>query len=410
MKKKLLSALVLLICLSLLAACGAPATTGGGDTAAPPSGNGGNGADSDLPPVIIGTTMPLTGTQANPGNDALRGIQLAIMHINAAGGMNGHPVELIAYDSQGIPEEAVRGVTRLIEVDNISFMIGDTISSCLLAAGNIINDSRILTIGTGLSPTWMEQGWEYIWRACVNNGRTMPVAAQTAFDMGIRTMGVMHGQDDANMSAWVAFDEAGSAIGLTFPTVESYVEGDTDFSGQIARIIATNPDAVLLSSHGPTMGAFLRQLRAQGFNGIVFVKETFTTDSIDQAGPASDGVVFIYPYVTYNSPDEASDPLMIAFLEAFLAEFGQMPIQEHAYRAYDSMMVLAHAANLAGSNETEAVMAALGTVSGFRALVGYLDFTNGDREGVGGQIGGFAVIGGRYVPLEDWDHVAFMNQ
>ena len=371
------------------------------------------GASAASTPLVIGTTQPLTGTQANPGNDALRAIQLAVKQINARGGMNGQRVELIVYDSQGIPEEAVKVVTRLIEVDKIDIMIGDLISSCLLAAGNIINDNKMLTIGTGLSPTWMEQGWEYIWRACVNNGRTMPVAAQTAYNMGIRSMGVMHGQDDANMSAWLAFREAGEKIGLTFTTAETYVEGDTDFSGQIAKILNTRPDAILMSSHGPTMGAFLRQLRAQGYSGIVFVKETFTTDSIEQAGRASDGVVFIYPYVTYNSPEECDDPLLRTFLEEFLAEYGQMPIQEHAYRAYDSMSVLFAAAEKAGSNETAAIMEALKTIDNFQALVGILDFTRGDREGLHGDIGGFVILDGKYVPLEDWvaqdGHLPFMN-
>jgi len=395
---KRLFAIVLILSLGLsLAACGntsstqsaAPVTDGASDT-------------SETTPLIIGTTQPLTGTQANPGNDALRAIQLAVKQINEKGGMNGQPVELIVYDSQGIPEEAVKVVTRLIEVDKIDIMIGDTISSCLLAAGNIINDNKMLTIGTGLSPTWMDQGWEYIWRACVNNGRTMPVAAQTAYDMGIRTMGVMHGQDDANMSAWLSFKEAGENIGIEFTTAETYVEGDTDFSGQVTKILNTKPDAILMSSHGPTMGAFLRQLRAQNYTGIVFVKETFTTDSIEQAGPASDGVVFIYPYVTYTSPDKCTDPLLRAFLEDFYGEFGQMPIQEHAYRAYDSMNVLFAAAEKAGKNDTESIMEALKTIDDFQALVGTLDFTKGDREGLSGNIGGFVVLDGEYVSLESW--------
>jgi branched-chain amino acid transport system substrate-binding protein len=169
-----------------------------------------------------------------------------------------------------------------------------------------------------------------------------------------------------------------------------------------------------MSSHGPTIGAFLRQLRGQGYNRIVFVKETFTTDSIQQAGPACDGVVFIYPYVTYNSPDECDNPLLRTFLEEFLKEFGQMPIQEHAYRAYDSMSVLFAAAEKAGSNETAAIMEALKTISDFKALVGTLDFTKGDREGVSGEIGGFVVLGGKYVPLEGWvaqgSHLSFMKK
>jgi branched-chain amino acid transport system substrate-binding protein len=117
--------------------------------------------------------------------------------------------------------------------------------------------------------------------------------------------------------------------------------------------------------------------------------------------------------VTYNSPDECDEPLLRTFLEEFLAEFGQMPIQEHAYRAYDSMSVLFAAAKKAGSNETAAIMEALKTIENFPALVGTLDFTKGDREGVSGDIGGFVILNRKYVPLEAWvaqgGHLPFLN-
>jgi branched-chain amino acid transport system substrate-binding protein len=61
----------------------------------------------------------LTGTSALSGQMQERGARLAIEAINAKGGINGRLLELVVYDDQGTPENAVTAVTRLIEVDKV---------------------------------------------------------------------------------------------------------------------------------------------------------------------------------------------------------------------------------------------------------------------------------------------------
>ena len=181
MKKFLSIFMVFAICFSLVA-CGTTNNTSSGNTT---NGNtstngetgGETGGETTGDPLLIGTFQPLTGTNAEIGENQVNGQQLAINQINANGGLNGQMLEMITYDSQGVPEEAVKACQRLVEVDGIDFMMGDLISSNMLATGEYLNENQILTFGTGLSSTWMEQGWEYVWRAGVNNGTTMPLLA-----------------------------------------------------------------------------------------------------------------------------------------------------------------------------------------------------------------------------------------
>ena len=357
---------------------------------------------SSAKPLVIGTSQPLSGTNAAIGQEQINGAMLAIKQINERGGLNGQQVELISYDDQGIPEEAVKITSKLVEVDKVDLIMGSLISSNMLACGNYINENKILCIGTGLSNTWMEQGWEYVWRACVNNGATMPVLAQKVYDMGVRSVGVLHGQDDANASAFKAFADKAESLGMTISTEETYVEGDSDFSGQIAKILNTNPDAVLMSSHSSAQGSFIKQLRALGYTGLALCKEPFTIEAIDLAGSASDNVAFIYPYVTYASIDDCDNPQMKQFLEEYVAEFGYLPTHDCAYRGYDTISVLAAAAEKAGSNKSDDIIEALKTIDHFEALVGTLDYTVGDREGLHGDINGFIVLDNKYVDLDSW--------
>ncbi len=95
------------------------------------------------------------------------------------------------------------------------------------------------------------------------------------------------------------------------------------------------------------------------------------------AGDASNGFAFAYPYLTYTNVEDCDDPAVRAFLEAYQAEFGTLPVSDCAYRAYDSMTVLRAALEAAGSTDGEAVKNAVGTLSGIPTLAGLQDFTKG---------------------------------
>ena len=69
--------------------------------------------------IKIGCPQPLTGTNALVGDSAVKGAQLAAKEINEAGGILGKQVEVIVYDDQASPEEAVKIATKLIEVDQV---------------------------------------------------------------------------------------------------------------------------------------------------------------------------------------------------------------------------------------------------------------------------------------------------
>ncbi|MXY64110.1 MAG: ABC transporter substrate-binding protein, partial [Gammaproteobacteria bacterium] len=63
--------------------------------------------------VKIGFNAPLTGFAAADGNSALIGAQLGVEQINAAGGINGAPMELVVYDDQASPKEAAPLAVKL---------------------------------------------------------------------------------------------------------------------------------------------------------------------------------------------------------------------------------------------------------------------------------------------------------
>ena len=209
MKKRL--ALVLASAMFLLSACGGGSTSTATteapgksqapqETTAPAAGTKETAAPAAGEVIRIGCPQPLTGTNALVGDTTVKAAQLAVKQINASGGLLGRQVELVVYDDQASPEEAVKIATKLIEVDKVDMVCGSLISSCVLASGQFFEEAKIPCIGTGLSSTWMQQGWDYVFRACPNAGMGMPALAGYMKNLGITKIAIFQGQDDSSAS------------------------------------------------------------------------------------------------------------------------------------------------------------------------------------------------------------------
>ena len=411
MKMKKLLAIVLVLCMAVgLAAC---AATAGSDNQsnnqnAQQSTNDSTGNNGSTTVVetgdtyIIGCPQPLTGTNAQPGECALNAAKLAAKQINENGGINGKKVQVLSYDDQGLPEEAVKLATRMVQADGVQAIIGSCISSCVLSSGKIYNDAKIPTFGTGTSPTWMAEGWEYVFRACQNNDFALPLVVNKLKELGVTKTAIFAGQDDAAVAGVNTFTDLCKEAGIEITTSESYAEGNTDFSGQVAKIINSNPQVVFISTFGPTQPLIVKQLRQFGYNGLCFTKDLYQVDALNVAGAASNGIAFAYPYLTYSSADECDDPFIKDFLTAYEAEYGTVPVSDCAYRAYDSMLVLKAACEAAGSTDGEAVAKAVAGLSGVQTLAGQQDFTQGDGEGLH-EFNIFVIDNEKYMTWDNWE-------
>ena len=369
------------------------------------------GDDKDA--FVVGAPNPLTGVNANAGIDGVNATKLAAEQINAEGGLLGHEVKVVGYDDQGTPEEAVKIASKMIEVDHVDAVIGSVISSCVLASAAALNDAGIVTFGTGTSPTWMAKDWPYVFRACANNDFTLPILVDFWDDLDIKSVAIFAGQDDASAAASDTVQQLSKDVGIDVVDVESHMDGDTDFSGQCAKIISSNPGVVFLATYGSTQPLIIKQLRQYGYKGLIFTKDLLQTDSIGIAGTASDYVGFAYPYLTYADIEECDDEDIKAFLEAYYDAYGELPNTDTAYRAYDSMMVLKAAAEKADSVDGEAIRAAVNEITDLKGLGGTFDYSVGDREGLH-DCAIYVVLDESYVLFDKWiesgDYDAWLNQ
>jgi branched-chain amino acid transport system substrate-binding protein len=370
------------------------------------------GGSKDAPAggeFVIGAYLQLTGSNAVPGDAARRGIELAIEHINANGGFNGATVKAVYYDTTGSPEEAGKIVRQMLLDRKVNAVIGSINSNECTIVTPIMEQDEILHFGLGTSATWMENKTadfdyskaKWTFRASANNNRIAPQDVDLIQQLGYKSVAIMNTTDATGKSTADTFEEACKAKGITVGTREECSENDTDFSGQISKIIASNSDCVFMSLIGNIFGPFVKQLRNAGYKGLIGCKECFSPQYMDAAGiENSDYIFFAYPYVTYTDIKDCEIPIMKDFLTNFLKANGALPKHEGAYRGWDTMMSLWQASKIAKSNDKTALRDAMKQVK-ISGLGGPLDFTKGDREGYS-EFYNFMLVRGINFVLDDW--------
>ncbi len=402
MKKILV--IVLALMLLCVTACSAPTgsdkSSGGAaaaKTAAGSSASAGGGEE-----FRISTYLQLSGNNAEAGNNAKNGIDLAVKHVNDNGGFNGATVVVTHYDTTGSTEEAVKIVQKVIENKNADAIIGSVNSNEVSACNSYINEAEIYHFGLGTSATWMEdQSMIWTFRASANNNRIAPLDVDMILDLGFKNCAIISGTDDTGKSTADAFQAAAVEKGLEITTRQECDTADTDFSGQITQILATDPDIIFMSLIGDTFGPFTKQLRNMGYKGMLSAKECFSTAYQEVAGHEnSNYIAFVYPYVPYNVVEECTIPYMKTMLEKYVAEFGKCPTHESAYRGWDTMMAMWEASKIAGKNDDDSLRQATHKVK-IDGLGGTLDYTKGDREGYSAFYS-FILVDGKNIVLDDW--------
>ena len=391
--KKMLSLLLTLVLALSLVGCGNSSSSG--DTSSTDDDTSG-GTASDV--IKVGLYTPLTGTSALVGTQEQMGVDLAVKQLNEAGGVNGKQIEVIAYDDQFNAETAVKVVTRLTQTDHVNAIIGSMSSANILATADIVEDAQVLEIGCGTSPTWTNAGYDYVFRGTQNAASFNTGIVELLTTMGVQRLGTMISSTEYATTGWAEVKQQLEDTDIEVVVETDYMAGDTDFTGQITRILNADVDGVLLYGATEDYGIECKQLRQLGYDGYIYGSETFAaTDVREVAGDAANGVLFACGYVIPDSIEDAATEEEKAFLEAFVEEYGEMPVSDTAYRGYDSMMLLAKVFETAASMDGPDLQEALLNVD-YTGIGGKFDYSDGSGDGLEG-CNLFAIVDGKNVPF-----------
>ena len=319
--------------------------------------------------IRIGFNAPLTGFAAADGNSALIGAQLGVEQVNAAGGINGSPMELVVYDDQASPKEAAPLAVKMTTQDEVTAGISGSYSGSTRAAATIFQENAIPYISAYAVHPDITRAGDYVFRTSFMGEVQGRAGAKLIGDvMGLKRVAMITLNNDFGKSLATGFKEKAGDFGIEITGESEYSIKDREFGPIVAKVKADNPDAIYASGYFFTAGPLVRQIRSAGITAPVIGQEGYDSQKfIEIAGPDAEGVI-----ITTSLDRDSSNPITQAFIKGFEEKAGY-PTDMVAASAHTAVLVMAEALKKAGAGDGAALRQAIAE-SSVDASTGHISF------------------------------------
>lgn len=288
---------------------------------------------ADPEPINVGFFAHLSGPFAEYGASFKNAIELYLDQVKEAGGIEGHPVNLLVEDDRNSPQEAATVARKIAGTPNVVLAIGSWSTTSSLAAAPVFTEAKIPQISpTSSHPDFSKQS-EYQFRQNNTDDNLAVYNADTILGkLGVKKVVIPYSQDDWGVYTGKATAKAVEDAGGEVLLLEGVQPGSRDFRPFISKVKALEPEGVFLALPYQEASIFIQQLRQAGIDipvggGIPLTSPKF----IELAGEAGEGTVLHTIFF-------AGDPDQKEFVDAYKAKYGRNPDQ-FAALAYDAIGV-----------------------------------------------------------------------
>jgi branched-chain amino acid transport system substrate-binding protein len=306
--------------------------------------------------IRIGVITSLTGTQAAFGQAHKHGYTIAVNDINAKGGVLGHPVEVLFYDDQSKPDQAVQGVAKLVDQDHVPIILGSYASETTRAIIPRATQKGIpLIIPTATADNVMETGSPWIFRICAGANAYAAAMADFLKNNGApKTMAIVYENTNFGQANAKAMKDAAPKVGINVVDEEAYQAASPDYKALLQRVVASNPEVVYFASYLLDATALMRQSEQVSLNPkwIAAAGTGFSAAEFPTAKGA--GKYAEYTFSVSQWLPQAKWAGSKEFDEAYMKLAGTHAAY-HGMQAYTALVVAAAAINNAKSDKPQAI-------------------------------------------------------
>jgi branched-chain amino acid transport system substrate-binding protein len=336
--------------------------------------------------IVIGISISTTGPAAALGIPERNSLEFVAKEIG------GVPLKVITLDDAGDPTTATTNTRRFVTESKADIIMGSSTTPSTIAVANVANEAGIPHLGLAPFPITPERAkWS------VAMPQPIPIVGKVMYDHmkknNIKTVGYI-GYSDSYGDLWFN-DLKNQAVpmGINLVAEERFARPDTSVAGQALKLVAANPDAILIGASGTAAALPQTTLRDRGYKGLIYQTHgAASMDFIRIAGPAAEGVLMASGPVM--APEDQPDTALtkkpgLTLNKAYEAKYGANSRSQFAAHSYDAFLVLERIVPVAlkkgkpGTPEfREALRQALMTEREIAASQGVYNFTEKDRYGV----------------------------
>jgi branched-chain amino acid transport system substrate-binding protein len=336
--------------------------------------------------IVIGITVTTTGPAAALGIPERNALDFVPKEIG------GVPIKVIVLDDGGDPTAATTNARRFVTESKADIIMGSSTTPPTVAVSNVANEAGIPHIGLAPFPITPDRAkWS------VAMPQPIPIMGKVIYEHmkahNIKTVGYI-GYSDSYGDLWFNdFKMQAVPMGMTMIDEERFARPDTSVAGQVLKLVAANPDAILVGASGTAAALPQTALRERGYKGLIYQTHgAASMDFIRIAGKAAEGVLMASGPVM--SPETQPDSALtkkpgLALNTAYEAKYGANSRSQFAGHSYDAFEVLKRV--VPGALKTakpgtaefrDAIRQALMSEREIACSQGVYNFTEKDRYGL----------------------------
>jgi branched-chain amino acid transport system substrate-binding protein len=336
--------------------------------------------------IVIGISISTTGPAAALGIPERNALEFVAKEIG------GVPLKVIVLDDAGDPTTATTNARRFVTESKADVIMGSSTTPPSIAIANVAAEANVPHFGLAPFPITPERAkWS------VSMPQPIPIVGKVMYDHmkknNVKTIGYI-GYSDSYGDLW--FNDLKTQavpMGINIVAEERFARPDTSVAGQVLKLVAANPDAILVGASGTAAALPQTTLRERGYKGLIYQTHgAASMDFIRIAGPAAEGVLMASGPVM--DPEDQPDSALtkkpgLALNKAYEAKYGPNSRSQFAGHSYDAFLVLERVIPVAlkkgkpGTQEfRDGIREALLTERDIAASQGVYNFTEKDRFGV----------------------------
>lgn len=267
--------------------------------------------------IRIGVIAGLSGPGTSYGIGIRQGAEMAIKELNADGGINGRKLALVVADDGSNPGQSVTAVQRLVN-EKVDLIVGGWGSSQVLAAMEPAERAGMPYVVVGASnPRITTEKNKWTFRVLQSDNLQAAEVADVAVKrLGMKRIAVVHDANDYGVSNRESFVARLKQLGVQPVDVQVYQTTDKDFTSQLSRVRAANPDGLAIFGTIPAAPAIMNQAREIGIKAQFLGTTGIANENLITLAPkASEGTILATMF------HEDVDPEARKWADRYVKEF-----------------------------------------------------------------------------------------
>lgn len=368
--------------------------------------------EEEMETYKVGAVFSLTGPASHLGVPEGQTVEMIVDQINANGGINGHPLEVIIYDTETNAEKCATMVNRLIEQDNVLAIIGPTTSGNSLAIIDTVTAAEIPNVSCAASTLIVQPVEERYW---VFKTPQTDKQAVTEIYIYLEAQGIT---EVAIITDTSGFGAAGRDIliadaadyGITILDDQNFTSGDTSMQSQLTHIKGTAPEAVICWATDKESAIVAVDMQTLQMDTPLFCSHGIANMGfITGAGDDANGVIFPAGKLLIVGNVPASDPqkeVLTQYKADFEALYGEGTVNTFGGHAWDALnfVIIALEEMEEGLDIAEArafIRGEIEQIEDFVGISGVFTMSPADHLGMmPGSLAMIEIVGGEWTWLQ----------